>query len=363
MPSTPAQTVPVPAPILPCIEYIDTLKVALTVLVIAHHAGQAYGPTGGSWPVLDPQQWRLLGPFFGVNAAFFMGLFFFLSGLFIAPVLARKGPGQFFRDRLVRFGVPIVLVLIGFSIAAGRPVLEFAHLWYLEHLLVYSGLAALWWAWWRPAPVAARSFPGGWAVAAFWVVLTAATFVVRLWWPVDRWTLALGFFRTEVAHLPQYVLMFVLGVVAGRRRWLESLSDRLVLAWAVPALLLSVFCVLHCTTVFAHVPGLFATKGGSWAAVRGAAGEALLCVGLSLGLLGLARRLGPGAGWLRRELAASAYAAYVLHVFMLVALQRALLPCDWPGVAKFGVVVVAGTVWTFGNAALLRRVPGLRSVF
>ena len=77
----------------------------------------------------------------------------------------------------------------------------------------------------------------------------------------------------------------------------------------------------------------------------------------------LARRLGAGSGWLPRELAASAYAAYVLHVFMLVALQRALLPCDWPGAAKFGVVVVAGTVWTFGTAALLRRVPGLRSVF
>ncbi|HOG46891.1 MAG TPA: hypothetical protein PLJ35_03290 [Anaerolineae bacterium] len=33
--------------------YLDNLRVALTVLVIAHHVGQAYGPTGGYWPVQE----------------------------------------------------------------------------------------------------------------------------------------------------------------------------------------------------------------------------------------------------------------------------------------------------------------------
>jgi glucan biosynthesis protein C len=27
--------------------YLDNLRVSLTALVIAHHVGQAYGPTGG----------------------------------------------------------------------------------------------------------------------------------------------------------------------------------------------------------------------------------------------------------------------------------------------------------------------------
>lgn len=31
--------------------YLDNLRIALTVLVIAHHVGQAYGPTSGYWPV------------------------------------------------------------------------------------------------------------------------------------------------------------------------------------------------------------------------------------------------------------------------------------------------------------------------
>jgi hypothetical protein len=51
---------------------IDNLRIYLTILVIAHHAGQANGPTGGDWPIFDDERARLLGPFFGVNAAFFM---------------------------------------------------------------------------------------------------------------------------------------------------------------------------------------------------------------------------------------------------------------------------------------------------
>jgi hypothetical protein len=33
----------------PRLFYLDNLRVMLTVLVIAHHVGQAYGPTGGEW--------------------------------------------------------------------------------------------------------------------------------------------------------------------------------------------------------------------------------------------------------------------------------------------------------------------------
>ena len=36
--------------------YIDSLRVALIVLVVAHHAAQPYGPTGGAWPIAHPEQ-------------------------------------------------------------------------------------------------------------------------------------------------------------------------------------------------------------------------------------------------------------------------------------------------------------------
>src|SRR5687768_1267247 len=72
------------------LDYIDTLRVLLTILVIAHHAGQAYGPTGGDWPIFNQQRAAILGPFFTVNASFFMGLFFLISGYFLPGAYDRK---------------------------------------------------------------------------------------------------------------------------------------------------------------------------------------------------------------------------------------------------------------------------------
>lgn len=76
-----------PTTVLPSVtrcHYLDNLKVLLTVLVVFHHAGQAYGD-GGAWPYspsLSHEYVGWLGNFFPVNAAFFMGLFFFDFGLF-----------------------------------------------------------------------------------------------------------------------------------------------------------------------------------------------------------------------------------------------------------------------------------------
>ena len=63
---------------------VDALRVTLTILVIAHHAAQPYGPTGGAWPVSEPRRTALLAPFYAVNPMFFMGLFFLLAGYFAA---------------------------------------------------------------------------------------------------------------------------------------------------------------------------------------------------------------------------------------------------------------------------------------
>ena len=88
--------------------FIDNLKVVLTVLVIAHLVGQAYGPTGGWWPIQEEARTRLLGPFFSVNRSFFMSLFFMISAYFTAFSYERHGSRRFVMRRLVRLGVPLL---------------------------------------------------------------------------------------------------------------------------------------------------------------------------------------------------------------------------------------------------------------
>jgi uncharacterized membrane protein YcfT len=95
--------------------YLDKLKVALTILVIAHHAGQAYGPTGGQWPIFSLERSALLGPFFSVNASFFMGLFFLISGYFVPRAFDRKGSVIFLKDRFRRLGIPLGSICVSRS--------------------------------------------------------------------------------------------------------------------------------------------------------------------------------------------------------------------------------------------------------
>ena len=208
--------------------YLDSLKVLLTVLVIAHHAGQAYGPTGGAWPIFEAQRAGILGPFFSVNAGFFMGLFFLISGLFVPAAFDRKGARAFLQDRLVRFGAPLVIVGLTLGLLTGKGV-EVAHLWFVAHLLVYGLLYAAWRQLhlpaWRPG------LPGHGAIARYALWLAAVTFVVRIGLPIDRWVNVLGVLPFEAAHLPQYASLFAIGLVAARGRWLERLPTATGMTW------------------------------------------------------------------------------------------------------------------------------------
>ncbi len=90
------------------IAYIDQIKLFLTCLVVAHHAAQAYGPTGGVWVVTDASRAAWMGPFFFINASYMMGLYFFISGYFMVFSLGRKSYAAFMRDRLRRLGIPFL---------------------------------------------------------------------------------------------------------------------------------------------------------------------------------------------------------------------------------------------------------------
>ena len=90
--------------------YVDKLRVAFVMLVVAHHAAQAYGPTGGGWPVTNPTTSQFLKPFFDVNPMFFMGLFFLISGYFVPGAFDRKGAGAFLKTRLLRLGLPALVL-------------------------------------------------------------------------------------------------------------------------------------------------------------------------------------------------------------------------------------------------------------
>ncbi len=179
---------------------IDGLRVAVSLLAIAFRAGQAYGFTGGFWPVDAAARSAMPGPFL-LGKSFFMELFFLVSGWFMVIAYERRGPRAFLKSRLIRLGVPLLV-----STAVMIPLARWKHieqLWYLQQLLLFSFGYALW-RWIRRGPIgasaAAARLPGSLVIITAAVVLAALSL--------------LGFFPAAFTDAPRDLAFFVLGGAA-----------------------------------------------------------------------------------------------------------------------------------------------------
>jgi glucan biosynthesis protein C len=369
---------------------VDNLRVALSALVVAHHALQPYGFNQNWWVIERVPPAPVLGLFLWVNACYFMGLFFLIAGLFTPGSVDRKGIGPYVRDRNRRLGIPLLFgffvmlpplgwyahlhnrhmgwvpfseYFVHFWLGVGpRPIDwpeahwpdgHFGHLWFLEHLLLYGLLYALWRKLRPRRAPAGGPPPSNAAIALYAVGLGVVSWAVRLWYPMNAWTGLLGFIQSEPAHLPQYASLFAIGVLAGRRGWFASLPAATGWRW---------LGIGVAAALFGCVRGA-ATGGIAVNSLDTCLLEAFVCTGLSVGLLVACRERWNGAGWVS-ALAPDTYAVYVFHVAVLVALQYALLSLPLGALGKAAIVVPAGIVLSFALCHfVVRRLPGARRVF
>jgi len=378
--------------------FLDNLRVGLTILVIAHHVGQAYGPTGGAWPIQESARAAVLGPFFTVNRSFFMSMFFMISGYLMVMSYDHSGPGVFVKNRLLRLGVPLVLFFtliiplqqylfhchtgdlgdVGFwryyvwhYFGAGkppagwqgppRPEMNFGHLWYVEHLLIFSlCYTALRLVWKRPPRknlVAARPL-GHLAVVLFALALALASATIRIWHPIDKWIGFLGFIQVAFADVPRDLSLFILGAIAYRRGWFLGLSRQMGIIWLLigvaAAVLWYVFSLGRLWQVFHITREAMRILYPIW--------EALLCCGMCIGLLILFRERINYQGWLGKVLAQNQYAAYLFHVPVVVSVQYLVAGFAWLPFAKFALVTAVSVPLTFLLSATIRAPALVRRI-
>jgi hypothetical protein len=377
------------------LHYVDYLRVALTLLVIAHHAGQAYGPTGGNWPITNAESSQLLSPFFAVNPMFFMGLFFLVAGYFVPMAFDRKGAGAFAKGRLLRLGMPalffslFVFGPIAYLSQPGQPsFVEFVrtlygtgwqelyiHLWFLIHLLVYSLVYVAWRlvaGWIRrpdrsPPPERKVGLPQRVAVQhgailLFAIALSLTAYVVRIEYPIDRWVPAL-IFPVEPAHLPQYVSMFLIGILAYRGDWLRKVPTATGVPWLAIGLAAGAAYYVYDLILAQSLPQIVAIGGKSWQSLVFCAWEAIVCAGLGVGLLVLFReRLNgaPGKGLV--AIVGAAYGAYIIHIPVVLGVQVGADGVQLAPFVKFIIATIIAALLSFGIAYLAKKVPGLKRV-
>jgi len=368
--------------------YIDRLRVVMTALVILHHTSIVYGAIGGwFWREINPSSTpagRLLILFCTTNQAYFMGFFFLLAGYFTPLSLERKGYARFLVDRFLRLGIPLLAfgLLLGPLTAAIVTAFEghgfwptFAYLWnhkefingplwFAQALLIFSLAYCAWRKLFGSPLTQSGRTPNPIPNNLWWLLgalaVGAFALLIRQWVPVGVNVIGL-----QLGYFSSYIFLFVLGIAAWRYNWLQQLSWQnsrwwilgLILTWtSMPAAIIVAAAL--------NGPGKSNFSGGlSWTAIFYAFWEPFVAWGLIAAWLLLFRKYfnQPSGTW--TWLSRRAYAVYIIHPPILVAITTFLLH-SWaaPALIKFAsagsIAIVA--CWLLSDP--LVRLPGLRRI-
>ena len=186
----------------------------------------------------------------------------------------------------------------------------------------------------------------------------AAAFLLRLVWPTGTTIIHL-----QLGYFASYVVLFAAGCLAAPWPSLDEAPAQQRRLW------IRVACVTFPLMPIAFVLGervswLAGSQSGGWnvqAAVY-AFWEPFLAWGVIIGLLHLyTRRLkAPGPVW--RLLSRRAYAIYIIHPPVLVALALAWRSQVAPPALKFLVTGIATCLVCYLLAGLMLKLPGARRV-
>ncbi|HUK38649.1 MAG TPA: acyltransferase family protein [Methanomicrobiales archaeon] len=369
--------------------FVDYLKAAIVTLVFVHHLAITYGASGSFYytePATDAVSTVVLTLFTNFNQAWFLGLLFLLSGYFTPRSYERKGPGRFFRDRLVRLGIPLAIFffvlnpvtvyLVGSLLPAAAAAQHgftqpltlswqffLSHvgtgpLWFVELLLIFDlGYMA-----WRLLAgktdadgAKERPFPSYAKITAFILVLAASAYLLRIVAPIGAIDLGLP----SLFDLPQYLGFFIVGLAAGRGDWLVKMPSSAAKKVSGVALLASL------TLLPLAILGTFDASLG-WGSLLGngtpssalyALWDSIFAVGTSMAVVAYFRSHFNHGGRVWKWASQYFYAAYILQAPILVFVAVMLSPVHIESLLKFLLAAVIAVPLIWATAYLARKIP------
>ncbi|MCM3713890.1 acyltransferase family protein [Alkalihalobacillus oceani] len=351
--------------------YLDNIKVALILLVVAHHAGQSYGPID-DWPLASTEKSMILGPFFDVNGAFFMGLFFLISAYFIPASIDKRGVYSFLKSRFIRLVIPFTFVVIvifgpityfvdGISGSfwkymiydyIGKLDFEVGHLWFISLLFFFSVCYVLKRVIIRTPSkheLSVEKTLGHKELFLFSILLIFSNFIIRIWFPVGEWVSIFPFMPVEVGRLPQYISFFAFGILAYRYNWLGNISISTGVIWMVIGILAA---LMQFVNVLTGIQSLFI-----WTIIEGFIG-----VGLIIGILVIGREYWNNRRKLLAFMAGNVFTVYIIHIFIVYALQGVMEEISSGALTKFFIVTILSIILSFLFSYLIKKIAFLEKI-
>lgn len=370
--------------------FIDNIRWLLIADVICHHAAVTYSHLGGWYYYDGPEPGIgtrfLLATFETFNQAFFMGFLFLIAGYFVPRAYDTKGWFRFLRDRTIRLGIPslfymlvidpvIVYWLVRDFVDPSRPSLaqiypsfvmsrKLLHatgpMWFAVALLgfcaIYASVRIL-------GPARARgwnSLPNHRQVIGLILLMGSCSFLVRIVRPIGT-----SILNMQPCYFSQYILLFVVGILAYRGNWLLRIPHAFGIFW----MKLALFVCIPTWVILIFASGALKgdTKnllgGPHWESAAFSYWEALMCLGMCLGLTVLFRdgfnRQSSFTAWMSQN----SFAVYLFHPPLLIAVTLLLRPLNMPNLGKFGMACLLAVPITFLVSGLLRsKVPRLHKL-
>ena len=368
---------------------LDRARTFLTLVVLLHHAVIPYTHFGHT----DPTSFAGFDMIVLATDSFFMAMFFFLSGLFTWPGIARKAPSVFLRDRLLRLGLPFaiaaltVIPLAYYAIALRQdPELTFASFWWTTVTTGPWPSGPIWFVWVLLAfdltasllyrvsahlvdPVNRVSLRGFDQPAAFWLLLVVVTVIAYVpalvYFSPHKW-LEFGPFSVQASRILLYFSYFFIGVSVGAANF-----DRGVLSaegqlpktrWLWVIVTLIPYCLMWGMIYIKREILGSPDPLPDWYHVFYGTFLVLFSASILLAILAFfLHSKAPGPTLLDR-MQADAYGIFLVHYPIALWIQYALYDYELPAIVKATVGFVLTVILSWGLTAALRRIPGASQV-
>jgi glucans biosynthesis protein C len=401
--------------------YIDNLRWVMIMLVVSMHAAVTYSHLG-SWYYMEDSpvskvETGIFATYQGTLQSFFMGFLFFIAGYFVPGAYDKKGAAKFIRDRAFRLGLPLLFFVFvlqpiavyciglfhGENTAPGGFADLYARymtkgwwlggtgpLWFCEALLIFCLGYALFRTLrsGRRVDDAAQAndmqrhvanpgyatrgvgilpdvrrlglVPGKAKIWGLIILITLLTFLVRFPWPNGT-----SFYNLQFCYFSQYVLFFSAGTLAFRGDWLNRFSVSSGKYWGRVALIGGLVCWVALLVLGGAFKGqLPAYRGGlHWQSLGMAFWESMTGVAISMYLIVWFREKFNRQGAADRYFSANAFAVYVFHAPILIALSRMISGIHVPLLLKFGALTLISIAVSYAlSSFLFRKLPLLKQI-
>jgi len=372
--------------------YIDTLRMVLIILVIMVHAAVTYGSLG-DWTYEDPtsdETSAIILSFFVIDCqAFFMGLMFFFAGYFTPGAYDRKGIGKFWKDRLLRLALPMVLYTwvlskvpnyieavsnSGLKMSFGQFFTQYfwayadkGPTWFLFALLIFSLGYTLWRLVTRKANLAEKlsnlPAPKTGTLLAAALVIGITLFAILQWLPLGESYMVVDPFDLQLQFFTGYIILFAAGALAYRSGWMEKLPAKSLPFWGWTSLGLIISL-----PIFFFLGGAVNGQldhfmsGMHWQSAVTSLWLGLGAVAFSMALTLWLRGRVSGNDKLAAFAGPNNFAVYLIHPLVLVPVTWYMSRFQMMGMAKFAIATVVTVVVCYAISPLLRRIPGLKAV-